>query len=95
MTDGDGASVVLRAAPSRRHRCWSCTAIRCVHIIQELCTANFVMFQSNGTGTTYLRYNKTGFVVPLHSGRSDGQTGPTCFCFIIKNIIFGRFGSKI
>ena len=72
----DGGSAIVRRcliSPSRR-RCWSCTAIHCVHFIRQLYAAD--LFQNKGT--TYLRYAITSpyvFEMPLPAGRSVGQTG--------------------
>ena len=84
MTDGGGTSVVRRS-PIRR-RCWSCTAIHCVHIARQLHASNLITSQSKDTGTNYVRNLCTysSFEVPLNAGWSIGRTDG---CFVLLVII--------
>ena len=71
-----GASSVLRRPILIRHRCWSCMAIHCVHVVQHLWASNLVLFHSKST--IYFCNTNTGFEVQPHTGRS-GDWVPTCF----------------
>ena len=66
LTEGGGAIIPKRPSHNRP-RCWSCTAIHCVHVVRYMFAGEFGMFPSEDT--SYLRGISSGFRVLPHSGR--------------------------